>query len=211
MQQEIMDLKDLNDYKDRTIASYNKNVKILAEKFKEFTNFERRHEFPRFMGMLPGKKVLDLGCGAGEHAYYFSKHGLEVTCVDLSKKMVELCKDKGLDARVMDIEKLKFEDNTFDGIWAVTSLLHVPKKKLPTVVKKLHAILKDRGILFVSVKQGNGENILQDKLGKGSERFWAFWQEDELISEFKDYFKVVEKQITSHKEDTFIEVFFKKK
>ncbi|MBU1111915.1 MAG: class I SAM-dependent methyltransferase [archaeon] len=206
-----MDFKKFKDYKERTIESYNKNVKILSEKFKDLLNLKQRYEFPRFMGMLPGNKILDLGCGAGDHAYYFSKQGLDVTCIDLSKKMVELCKDKGLDARVMDIERLDFKDDTFDGIWAVTSLLHVPKKKLKKVIKKLHAILKPKGILYVSVKEGEGEKMLDDKLGKGSERFFSFWKEEELIGQFKDYFKVVEKKITPLNGTNFLEVFFKKK
>jgi len=54
----------------------------------------------------------------------------------------------------MDIENLEFQDEIFDGIWAATSLLHIPKANLNKVIKKLNKILKDEGILHISVKEG---------------------------------------------------------
>ena len=125
------------DYKKETIKSYDKNAKDLSKKFKELMDLKRRYEFPRFVSLLKGKKILDLGCGSGDHSLYFKKRGLDVVSVDLSKEMINLCKEKGLNALVMDIEDLDFKDKSFDGIWAVTSLLHVQKSKLGKVIKTI--------------------------------------------------------------------------
>ena len=130
------------DYKRNTIDVYNKDAEKLAIKFEKLLELHRRFEFPKFIELLNGKKVLDLGCGAGEHSLFFKEKGLEITAIDLSERMIELCKDKGINAQVMDIENLEYADQSFDGIWAVTSLLHIPKEGLSKVISKLNAILK---------------------------------------------------------------------
>jgi SAM-dependent methyltransferase len=198
----------MENYKEETINHYNQNAKKLSEKFKDLMDLSRRNEFPKFIELLKGKKILDLGCGAGDHSLYFKEKGLDVVSIDISEKMIELCKEKGIDAKIMDIENLQFENKTFDGIWSVTSLLHVPKSKIKDVIKKLHDILKDDGILYVCVKEGNGEGLLEHT---NTKRFFSFWQEQELIDTFKDNFELIENKKIQLKDTIFIEMFFKKK
>ncbi|MBL7053487.1 MAG: class I SAM-dependent methyltransferase [Candidatus Portnoybacteria bacterium] len=197
------------DYKKETIKSYDKNAKDLSKKFKELMDLKRRYEFPRFVSLLKGKKILDLGCGSGDHSLYFKKRGLDVVSVDLSKEMINLCKEKGLNALVMDIEDLDFKDKSFDGIWAVTSLLHVQKSKLGKVIKKLNNILKNDGIFYICIKEGEGESLIKDKSGNLS-RFFAFWKEEEIIELFKKYFVLIENKKIQLKNTVFLEIFFKK-
>jgi 2-polyprenyl-3-methyl-5-hydroxy-6-metoxy-1,4-benzoquinol methylase len=47
-----------------------------------------------------------VGAGPGHDSRYFQEQGLRVLCTDLSPTMVELCKAKGLDARVADFLSL---------------------------------------------------------------------------------------------------------
>lgn len=189
--------------KERTIAAYNRDAEKLADKFKTLLELHRRFEFPRFLELLKGKQILDLGCGAGDHSQYFSEQGLDVTSIDLSEKMIELCKNKGLNAKVMDIENLQFQPNTFDGIWAVTSLLHIPKDRLHKVITDLHSLLRDKGILYVCVKEGQGSEILEDG------RFFQYWQMNELIEQFKG-FEVIQTEKETVGTRTFLEIFFQK-
>ena len=198
------------DCKKKTIESYNQNTKEFTEKFKKLMDLIRRYEFQRFIDLLNGKKILDLGCGSGDHSLYFKERGLDVTAIDLSEEMIKLCKEKGLNAFVMDIERLDFKDNSFDGVWAVTSLLHIPKSKLPKVIKKLNLILKDNGILYVCVKEGEGEGLVEDKSGNTS-RFFAFWREEELKKLFEDYFVLIENEKVRLKNTTFLQAWFRKR
>ncbi|MBW2999729.1 class I SAM-dependent methyltransferase [Candidatus Woesearchaeota archaeon] len=201
----------MEEYKEKTIESYDKYAKEHSEKFKELMDIERRGEFKKFIKLLPGKKVLDLGCGSGDHSLYFSQQGMDVVCIDLSEGMIKLCKEKGLKAFVMDIEELEFEDNSFDGIWAVTSLLHVPKSKIQDVIKKLNQILTNNGILFVCVKEGEGERLVDDKYEGDTKRFFVFWEEEEFLNEFKEYFELIETWKVELRKSTFLHVLFKKK
>lgn len=198
------------DYKKKTIESYNQNAKELSEKFKDLMDLNRRSEFQRFIDLLKGNKIIDLGCGSGDHSLYFKERGLDVTAIDLSEEMIKLCKEKEIKAFVKDIEDLDFQDKCFDGIWAVTSLLHITKSNLKDVIKKLNLILKDEGILYVCVKEGEGEYLIEDKSGNTS-RFFAFWKEDEFINLFEDYFVLIENKKVQLKNTIFLQAFFRKK
>ncbi|MBI1968313.1 class I SAM-dependent methyltransferase [Candidatus Woesearchaeota archaeon] len=199
------------DYKEKTIEAYNKNAKEFSEKFKQLMdNLKKRDEFQRFIDLLRGKKILDLGCGSGEHSLYFKERGLDVTAIDLSEEMVLLCKEKGLKTVLMDLEDLEFQEEFFDGIWAVTSLLHVPKQKLSKVIKKLNLLLKKEGILYVCVKEGKGESLVKDAFGNTS-RFFAFWEEEEMKKLFEDYFVLIENKKVQLKNTVFLQAFFRKR
>ena len=80
------------------------------------------------------RKLLEIGAGPGHHAKFFQDNGIAVKCIDLSPKMVKLCIDKGLDAQEMDFSRLTFSNDSFDAVWALNCLLHVPKVELPGVL-----------------------------------------------------------------------------
>lgn len=71
-------------------------------------------------------RILDLGAGTGQHSLYMKEMGLDVTSIDLSFTMIEICLQKGLKAYEMDFYNLTFEDHRFDNVWAMNTLLHVP-------------------------------------------------------------------------------------
>jgi ubiquinone/menaquinone biosynthesis C-methylase UbiE len=196
------------DYKEETIDTYNKGIESFAKKFKERFDLKRRKEFQIFIQNLKGNKILDLGCGAGDHALYFKQQDLEVTAIDLSDEMLELTKEKGINAIKMDIEDLKFNPNTFDGIWAASSLLHVPKKELPKVIETLKIILKEKGVLFIGVFEGEGEDNREGKFGR---RFFSYWKEDELISMLEKDFDLISFHRASREERVFLHFTFRKK
>ncbi len=202
----------MEEYKAKTILSYNKHSKYHANRFSGLTDVLRRSEFKHFIELLPGKKILDLGCGSGDHSLFFKEQGLEVSAVDISEGMVVLAREKGVDAEVMDIEDLSFFPETFDGIWSVTSLLHIPKAILPKVIKDLHRILKPGGILYVCVKEGEGEQMVFDNADGTTERFFSFWQLEELRALFLPLFSSIsfDEERVILGERTFLQLFFKK-
>jgi len=58
----------------------------------------------------------------------------------------------------MSFQELEFKDE-FDGIWACSSLLHVPKVEIDDVVARISRALKAGGILYTSFKYGEGEVV----------------------------------------------------
>ncbi|MBI5346679.1 MAG: class I SAM-dependent methyltransferase [Chlamydiae bacterium] len=116
---------------------------------------------------------------------------------------------------VMDIESLAFPQDTFDGAWANASLLHIPKKNIPSILKKIYAILKPNGALFVSVKQNSLDEILApDSRYEGLEKYWSFFKQSELENFLSNSgFKIIDLEICNKKIDyqthSLINVFAK--
>ena len=200
----------MKDYKTKTLESYNEHSEYFSNKFaKGYSGIS--YFMDRFASLCNGKKVLDLGCGGGDHALIFKNKGFDVSCGDISEKMVEICKGKGLSAEIMDMENLKFVDGSFDGIWASTSLTHLPKSNFPAVIDKISSILKDKGMLFVSVRKGKEEGFFDDRHLSGAVRFFSHWEQEELISLFKESFEVVDKEDVNSRGRDFLLFLFRKK
>jgi ubiquinone/menaquinone biosynthesis C-methylase UbiE len=75
----------------------------------------------------PPKRLLDVGCGPGDVTHRFADElSAHVCAVDISARMVELAKARGLDAQVADVEHLPFAADDFDCVFAGWVLYHVP-------------------------------------------------------------------------------------
>jgi SAM-dependent methyltransferase len=72
------------------------------------------------------RRVLEVGCGMGEFAERLERESsAEVVATDLSPRMVEVAKERGVDARVADVQELPFGDGEFDCVVANAMLYHV--------------------------------------------------------------------------------------
>lgn len=77
--------------------------------------------------VLPGARILDLGCGSGRPvAAFLAERGLKVTGIDSSPTMISLCRQRLPGQRwiVADMRNLAL-DETFDGILAWDSFFHL--------------------------------------------------------------------------------------
>src|SRR3989338_3863407 len=138
--------KVMNDYKTETRKAYQMYDEEFDQKFSRHFNLFVQKEADLFLSKVCGKKILDVGSGPGNCAVYFQNRGFDVLCIDLSEKMVERCKKRGLKAQVMDLEKLGLLPQSYDAVWAYASLLHLPKENIDNVLKKIAEILKPQGL-----------------------------------------------------------------
>lgn len=141
------------------------------------------------MKNLRGKKILDVGSGPGNYAIYFKEKGFNVTCLDVSQKMVDKCKEKGLIAIKGDIENPPFNSKTFDGVWACAILQHIKRSEVPITLKAISKILKPKGILAVLTFEGKNEGFLEDPDKPKAKRWFTFFTG-------KEFDKLVEKEFT---------------
>jgi ubiquinone/menaquinone biosynthesis C-methylase UbiE len=90
--------------------------------------------------------VLEVGGGEGELAERIADElGAEVVGIDQSERMVELQREKGIDARTGDVQELPFADGEFDVAVAAWMLYHVPD--LERALAELERVLKPGGRL----------------------------------------------------------------
>lgn len=111
-----------------------------------------------------------------------------------------------------DIQEINFPAHSFDGVWANASLLHIPKNNLKTVLLKIHSLLKENGIFFMSVKKGTDEIFRQDT--RYTEhiiyKFWSFYEPTEITDIIKESgFSVINEDI-SNSTPPFIRIHSKK-
>lgn len=123
----------------------------------------------------PGR-VLEVGGGPGELAERLSaRPGCEVVMVDVSSRMVELARARGVNARVGDVQELPFESGAFDVALAAWMLFHVPD--LDRGLAELARVLRPGGRL---VAVTNAKEHLQELRAIAGAAAWerVFTRED---------------------------------
>jgi SAM-dependent methyltransferase len=110
--------------------------------------------------------VLEVGGGEGELAERIVQEvGVELVLVDQSERMVELSRERGLDARVADVQSLPFADESFDCTVAAWMLYHAADVAL--AISELARVMRPGGRL-VAVTNGAGHLAeLRELAGEG--------------------------------------------
>ena len=138
---------------DSTVEYYNRNAKRFLEETTQVDFSETQNEFLKLLHKEA--VILDFGCGSGRDALTFLKQGFQVDAVDGSDRMCRAAAElTGLPVRHMMFQELD-EKEKYDGIWACSSILHLPKKELKTVLDKMAAALKAEGVLYASFQIRN--------------------------------------------------------
>jgi SAM-dependent methyltransferase len=163
---------------DKTIEYYNQNADMFAQgtRLVDFTIVQER-----FRKMLPvGSRILDFGCGSGRDTKYFLEKGYQVAATDGSAELCRLAGSfTGIKVKEMLFQELD-EIGVYDGIWACSSILHLPKQELLPVIRKMCIALKDNGVIYTSFKYSNFE-------GERNGRYFTDFTEDT----FDKFIKVI--------------------
>lgn len=138
-----------------TLDYYNKNAKkfISGTISVDFGIVQNR-----FLDKLhPGAEILDYGCGSGRDTKHFLEQGCKVTAIDGSQELCKLASEyTGIQVKHMLFQDLD-EKEAYDGIWACSSILHVPANELQDIIKKMANALRAHGIIYTSFKYGTFE------------------------------------------------------
>ena len=134
----------LGYYDDHADEFYKSTVTV------EFTAIQER-----FLAKLEADSyILDFGCGSGRDTKYFLEKGYRVDAIDGSKELCRLAGDfVGAEVKNMFFEELS-EVDKYDGIWACSSILHLPIDELTNVMRKMAVALKENGVIYTSFKYG---------------------------------------------------------
>ena len=162
-----------------TINYYNLNAKNFIENTQ---NADMHLAQEAFLQLLPGgASILDFGCGSGRDTKYFLEKGYQVAATDGS---AELCRLAGSFTGIK-VKKMLFQEldeiGVYDGIWACSSILHLPKQELLPVIPKMCNALKDNGVIYTSFKYSNFE-------GERNGRYFTDFTEDT----FDKFMKVIQ-------------------
>ncbi|MCU8386510.1 class I SAM-dependent methyltransferase [Vibrio vulnificus] len=133
-----------------------------AQSFFESTvSVDVQKLYDQFLTHLdPNSAILDAGCGSGRDAKHFKALGFRVTAFDANQALVELA-SRHLEQHVIHakFDTFRAEPNSFDGIWACASLLHVPDKELGATFLTLSQLLRPQGLFYCSFKYGQAAQV----------------------------------------------------
>lgn len=153
-----------------------------------------------FFKYLPAGKILEIGAGGGRDAKRLLEKGYDYTGTDISDELLNVARKRLPQGKFItqSVYELDFPENTFDGFWCFAVLLHVPKFRINEALSKIYEVIKSGGVGFISVKQGEGEKIVEEETPSGQKykRFFAYYLPREFNKILEDNnFEVLKSEI----------------
>lgn len=174
---------------NKTIDYYNQNANSFS-KMTQSVDFSTTQD--KFLALLqPNALILDFGCGSGRDTKYFMDHGYRVEATDGSEELCRLASTyAGVPVKHMLFQELD-EQKKYDAIWACSSILHLSKDDLESVIQRMLHALKDNGVTYTSFKYGTFE-------GERNGRYFTDFTEETFDSFLKDisHVKIEEQWLT---------------
>ena len=189
---------------------YDKIAKSYFKKFSKYSEY-----IDEFLSLISKNgKIFDAGCGPGIDSNYMDSKGFRVVGVDMSKEMIKLAKQNlpKITFKLSDLRKINFSENSFDGIFASFSLIHLSKVNILPLLKKFNKILKKEGIIYISLQSGESKEIYITEPLKQDERIFlniiSFEEINELLVKSKfSIIKKFERKPKSESEFNFTKLF----
>ncbi|MGD2076871.1 MAG: methyltransferase domain-containing protein [Chloroflexota bacterium] len=167
---------------ERTTATYDQ---IAARYYERWHDRSAIHQhLARFVDMmraygLSELPVVDVGCGPGFDAAFLRQSGLRCIGLDLSLAMMKVGRPEfGGDYVLGDMRALPLA--IVGGLWVSASMLHVPRDQAPAVLRGFARVLAPGGLLYLSLKAGQGAEWTQESQGLPLSRYFVYWSPDQL-------------------------------
>ncbi len=124
---------------------------VYNEKARPYTEYPQKLIYYLFNAfqMEEGMKILEPGCGRGEHLRIFQDLGLDVYGLDLSPEAPSLASDLDIGVCNLETEALPFPDNHFDVIYSKSFLEHL--REPGSFLEEAYRVLKPGGLLLSMV------------------------------------------------------------
>ncbi|KKM81952.1 hypothetical protein LCGC14_1324610 [marine sediment metagenome] len=143
----------------------------LAEVYQKESQFIRK-----VLQLSPSDKVLDLGCGTGEHCFALTEQGIDATGIDIAQVLVdhasERSREAGLSATFLSADMRTFRPETqFDAVFTSSGTfgLYESDADNRSVLRTIRAVLADGGRFLIGP---SGPALLGQR--SYSEKDWYF-------------------------------------
>ena len=164
----------------KTIDYYNQNALAYVNSTLgvPFTDIQERFA----SHLIHGGRILDFGCGSGRDTKYFLSKGYYVDAIDGSEELCKIASQiTGIEVKQCLFEDFTAENEIYDGVWACSSILHLPKSKLLSVMRMFVRVVKNGGYIYASFKYGEFEGVRNG-------RYFTFFTEDS----FQEFLECIE-------------------
>jgi len=111
-------------------------------------------------------KVLDVGCGAGNHTLFCAENNCDVVAIDYSasalKEVQRRAKEAGLTDKVktvqLDLEQFELQDNEFDLVIDRLSITNLPSAKAKMLIQHIHKLMNPGGVFLSCLYSSNHQH-----------------------------------------------------
>lgn len=181
-------IKSMTEINKMVISAYDKIADAYADAYANNDESDFKY-FNCFFEHLPGKRILDMGCGVGTNSSFMAQEGYNVLGVDASEKMLENARKlyPGLTFEQHDILKLPYPDQSFDGIVLAYVIEHFNSAGLAQLKIEISRLLVDDGLLYITSHEGNSEEIVPDPLDDDVSIYYNFISVNTVKELFSDY------------------------
>ena len=172
------------------IASYERYA--LEREYSSTDEFKvrERSEFLRWLRDEQRCSILELGCGPGHDAKFFQAQGFRVFAIDNAPAMVKLAREKGVSARILDCYNLDQLSETFDAVYSMNCLLHVPQADIGEVFDLIAARLVEDGLMYVGVWGGDDFEGILERDSYEPKRFFSLRSAETLLKVLQKSFRL---------------------
>ena len=147
-------------------------------------------ELRKYIKLLNGKEVLDLGVGKGYNSVLLSNFGFNVTGVDISNESLKYIKETfdcpNLTLINKDVREFEIEKSKYDLILSSNVLHFMPKEDFLKIIKKIKENLKEDGLIYISVFSKEDPSSKLNKDFKENTCI-SYFSKEEILDIFSDF------------------------
>jgi len=170
--------------------AYDKKADVRDKEAPKEWKIRERNTFLALLLDEGKTSLLEIGAGPGRDSLYFKDQGLDVVCVDFSCEMVKLCREKGLIAYQMDVRDLQDLKGSFDAVFALNCLLHLPRIELPVILKAIQEKLNPNGLFYMGLYGGQNQEGIWEQDTYEPKRFFSFYSDDHIKNMLNKVFNI---------------------
>ena len=140
-------------YAQKLIQKTKQDYQKLAKEFSATRAFPWQELKDLVKYVKPGQKILDAGCGNGRFFQLLRSKKIDYLGIDNCHALIKEAQQKYPfnNFRINDLLNLKFKKNTFDIIFCIAALQHIPSKKFRfQILQDFYHILKPNGYLIMT-------------------------------------------------------------
>ena len=179
-------------------VDYDKKFRNNFPIFPAKLDFELR----RYLKLIPGKEVLDLGIGQGRNSIPLADLGFNVTGVDYSTKCLDICRNTcpKLNLIRSDVRTFEIEKNKYDLILSSYVLHFLHKDDSYKIMQSMKENLNPDGLIYIQVFSTEDPKFNKNTLSHDFElldnnifhnlvndTYISFFAKEEILEIFRDF------------------------
>jgi SAM-dependent methyltransferase len=133
---------------------------------------------------------LEIGGGPGFDAQHFQDQGFCVTAIDNTPAMIKLATQRGVSAQLLDAYELGQLETTFDAVYSMNCLLHIPQKDFAHILQLVADRLDERGLFYLGLWGGDDFEGIWEQDSYAPQRFFSFRSTETLLDSIRPAFQL---------------------